>query len=55
MPNRVLQTFFTVVAFVSIASAVIAGDASCSRGLIENSRAPWDGLAIAITLTSETA
>ena len=55
MPNRVLQTFFTVVAFVSIASAVIAGDASFSHGLIENSCAPWDGLAITITLTSESA
>ena len=53
MPNCILHTCLTVVALVSIASVVIAGDASFSRGLIQNSCAPWDGAAIAITLSPD--
>jgi len=51
---RVANRSFALAAITIAASLLLAANPSFSRGLIQSSCAPWDGPAIAITLSSET-
>lgn len=55
MPCRIQSVLATVVAVVAIAVTAVSAPAGFSYGTIQSSCAPWDGPAIAVTLTNEPA
>ena len=52
---QIPKLFLVFAIFSAAASVLLAADPSPSRGLIQHSCAPWDGPAIAITLSQEAA
>ena len=55
MRCRIQAVLATIIAVVAIATTAISAPTAFSYGTMQSSCAPWDGPAIAITLTSEPA